>query len=121
MPGARLGSAEITLRGLVTARWVIIALLGGGVAMMLGARHLVAPVINVAPNRAMIGKLCVLLGVWAVLNLLTSRVLLRRATQAMAGAQLLVHTAALTILFGITGGPANPFTLLYFVPVTLAT
>jgi two-component system sensor histidine kinase RegB len=121
MAGARLGSAEITLRGLVTARWVIIALLGGGVALMLGARHLVAPVINVAPNRAMIVKLCVLLGVWAVLNLLTSRVLLRRATQAMAGAHLLVDTAALTILFGITGGPANPFTLLYFVPVTLAT
>jgi two-component system sensor histidine kinase RegB len=123
MAAARLGSAEITLRGLVTSRWVLIALLGGGVALMLGARHLVAPVINVAPNRAMITKFCVVLVVWAALNLLTSRVLLRRrpATLTLAGIHLLVDTAALTILIGITGGPANPFTLLYFVPVTLAT
>ena len=123
MAATRSGSAEITLRGLVSSRWVLIALFGGGVMLMLGARHLVAPVINVAPNRAMVTKLCVVLAVWAAINLLTSRVLLRRreVTLAFAGIHLLVDTVALTILIGITGGPANPFTLLYFVPVTLAT
>jgi two-component system sensor histidine kinase RegB len=123
MGAPRWRSAEITLRGLVTSRWVLIALLAGGVVLMLAARHLVAPVINVAPNRALITKFCVVLGIWAGSNLLTSRVLLRRrpATETMAGVHLLVDTLALTILIGLTGGPANPFTLLYFVPVTLAT
>ena len=123
MAGARWGSAEITLRGLVTSRWVLIALLAVGALMMWSIRHLVAPVINVAPTRRILTMFWITLGIWAVLNLYTARVIIpkHRATQTLAGIHLLVDTAALTFLIGITGGPANPFTTLFLVPITLAT
>ncbi len=59
---------------------------------------------------------------WAGLNFVTRRVLRRGgADNRWAGAHLLVDVAALTIMFGLSGGATNSFTTLYFVPITLAT
>jgi two-component system sensor histidine kinase RegB len=44
-----------------------------------------------------------------------------RASEPLAGAHLLADAVALTLLLALSGGPANPFTILYFLPITLAT
>jgi two-component system sensor histidine kinase RegB len=44
-----------------------------------------------------------------------------RATTAIAGAHLLGDSLALTALLALSGGVTNPFTTMYFVPMTLAT
>ncbi len=123
MAVAQPGSAEITLRGLVTARWVLVALLGCAAALMALRPELVAPILGSVPTSKTITGYVVVLSLLAGLNLGTKHwVLHRRAvTTAMSGLHLLVDTAALTVLLGLTGGATNPFTTLYFVPITLAT
>jgi two-component system sensor histidine kinase RegB len=61
---------------------------------------------------------------WCALNLSASTGT-RRSTPAdaarRAGRDLLYDVALLTALLALTGGANNPFTMLYFVPITLAT
>lgn len=123
MAAAQPGSAEITLRGLVTARWVLVALLGCAAALMALRPELVAPILGSVPTSKTITGYVVVLSLLAGLNLGTKHWVLRRraVTTAMSGLHLLVDTAALTVLLGLTGGATNPFTTLYFVPITLAT
>lgn len=113
-------SARITLRSLIAARWVLVALV------------LVAIVVAwVAGDRLPSGLLpssehplvfIALLVAWAALNLPSVLALRRdRASEALAGAHLLIDALALTALLGLSGGSANPFTILYFLPITLAT
>src|SRR5690606_1318841 len=59
---------------------------------------------------------------WALLNVV-STIALRRGhgSERLAGAHLLVDAVALTILLALSRGPAHPFTILYFLPITLPT
>jgi two-component system sensor histidine kinase RegB len=43
-----------------------------------------------------------------------------RFPQATLGAAFVLDTLALTVILGLTGGPANPFSLLYLVQITLS-
>ncbi len=116
-------SAEITLRGLVTARWVSVVLMAGAATLMATAPQVVAPVLSWTPTRNTIVGFTAVVLVQAVLNVYLMRVVLPRgrATQTFAGLHLLADSAALSIMLGLTGGATNPFTTLYFVPITLAT
>lgn len=120
---SRLAPAEITLRGLVTARWVSVVLMAAAATLMATAPHLVAPVLSWVPTGATIVGFVAVLATQALLNLYVMRVILPsgRATQTFAGLHLLADSAALSIMLGLTGGATNPFTTLYFVPITLAT
>lgn len=113
-------NAHITVRHLIAARWVLVALASAGVLVAVFAgEHLSA---GLLPTSEYPAALLSLLVGWALLNVL-STVALRRghASERLAGAQLLVDAVALTILLALSGGPANPFTILYFLPITLAT
>jgi two-component system sensor histidine kinase RegB len=116
-------SAEITLRGLITARWVVLCLGGIAAALMIAAPRSVVPLLNAAPSRSSHIAFVAVLAIWAALNVATQRYVVRpgRATQTIAGVHLLVDVAAITTLLGLTGGATNPFTTLLFVPITLAT
>ncbi len=118
-----LAPAAITLRGLVTARWVTVALMGAAATLMATAPQLVAPVLTWVPTSGTIAGFVAVLAVLALFNVYVARVVLPsgRATVTFAGLQLLADSAALSILLGLTGGATNPFTTLYFVPITLAT
>lgn len=116
-------SAQITLRALVTARWVLLGLLaaaGGTVAL---APETVAPLLSWFPQAPEPTRFGVVLTVWALVNVLTERLVLRRgrATRQLAGLHLMVDATVLTVLLGLSGGATNPFTTVYFVPITLAT
>lgn len=116
-------SAQITLRGLVGARWVLIALLAVGMAIMMLAPARTGVWLGASPHRATLGWFAALLAAWSTLNVLT---LQRwgsptRASSRVAGMHLLLDVVALGGLLALTGGASNPFTLLFFVPITLAT
>lgn len=116
-------SAAITLRGLVTARWVTVALMGAAATLMATAPQLVAPVLSWVPTSGTITGFVAVLVALALFNVYVARVVLPsgRATVTFAGLQLVADSAALSVLLGLTGGATNPFTTLYFVPITLAT
>ncbi len=53
-------------------------------------------------------------------NLLLPRLIARSGGRRALGATLLLDVLALTALLSLTGGPANPLTLLYLVQITLS-
>ncbi|KIG19021.1 Sensor histidine kinase PrrB (RegB) [Enhygromyxa salina] len=113
-------NARITLRNLIAARWVLIALVSASVlfAALAGDR---LPV-GLLPRSEHPIALVATVVVWTVLNLVSPLALARgRASEPLAGAHLLADALALTLLLALSGGPANPFTILYFLPITLAT
>ncbi len=122
-PKPSLAPAALTLRGLVTARWVTVALMGVAATLMAFAPQLVAPILSWVPNSRTIAGFVGILVALAVFNVYVTQVVLPsgRATVTFAGLQLLADSAALTLMLGLTGGATNPFTTLYFVPITLAT
>lgn len=122
-PKPSLAPAALTLRGLVTARWVTVALMGAAASLMAFAPQLVAPVLSWVPTSGTIAGFVAILVALAMFNVYVARVVLPRgrATVTFAGLQLLADSAALTLMLGLTGGATNPFTTLYFVPITLAT
>ncbi|MBV1857392.1 MAG: HAMP domain-containing histidine kinase [Nannocystaceae bacterium] len=122
-PKPSLAPAALTLRGLVTARWVTVALMAAAASLMVFAPQLVAPVLSWLPTSGTIAGFVAILIALAMFNVYVARVVLPsgRATVTFAGLQLLADSAALTLMLGLTGGATNPFTTLYFVPITLAT
>ncbi|MCA9710737.1 MAG: hypothetical protein KDK70_33155, partial [Myxococcales bacterium] len=116
-------SALITLRTLVTARWVLLGLLAGSGLVIALAPGVARPLLAWFPTRPDPTAFFATLLVWLAINVVTVRVWLRtgRATTGVAGLHLLVDATVLTALLVISGGPANPFTTIYFVPITLAT
>src|SRR5690606_33930832 len=62
---------------------------------------------------------------WGVAAWILSRLHLGRARtgepSSLPGVSLALDVAGLTLLLSISGAAQNPFTLLYFVPMTLAT
>lgn len=113
-------SARITLRNLVAARWVLLALASAGVLVeWLAGERLPS---GVLPHSEHPIAIIAVLVAWALLNVPSMLALVRdRASEGLAGAHLLVDALALTSLFALSGGPANPFTIFYFLPITLAT
>lgn len=65
-----------------------------------------------------------LMGAMAVSNLLLARWLRRKPesslSDAVVGGMLVFDTVLLTLLLAFSGGPMNPFTVLYLVHITLA-
>ena len=116
-------SAQITLRALVTARWVLLGLLATAGATVALAPALVAPLRSWFPTPPQPIHFVIVLVGWILVNLATEGLVLRRgkATQRLAGVHLLIDATVLTVLLGISGGATNPFTTVYFVPITLAT
>lgn len=102
------------LRTLLTARWALLAAL-----LLITAGHTWAP--------HLLGRQ--LLAPWMALGLVAlaaiSNVLVTRRgwgwSPRAAGIHLLLDVCGLTIFFAISGAAANPFTMLYFVPIGLAT
>jgi two-component system sensor histidine kinase RegB len=118
--GQARANARITLRNLIAARWVLIALASASVlvAALAGDR---LPV-GLLPRSEHPIAVVTTLVVWTLLNLASMLALAReRASEPLAGAHLLADAVALTLLLALSGGPANPFTILYFLPITLAT
>jgi two-component system sensor histidine kinase RegB len=114
-------NSAITLRNLIAARWVLLAIVL--VAALLDSA-------NAGPE-ALAGWLpstehpvatYALLAAWAGHNGLGLWLLrVGRGSLFVAGLHLLVDASALTIILVLAGGPQNPFTILYFLPITLAT
>ncbi len=116
-------SAQITLRAVVTARWVLLALLTAAGVAVLGMPDVVAPLLRWFPQTPEPLRFIAVLTAWALVNVVTDRWVLRRgrATRELAGLHLLIDATVLTALLGLSGGATNPFTTVYFVPITLAT
>lgn len=120
---SRTAAAEIALAGLVTARWVLLALLCAVVVLGWAFPGPLAPLVSAFPTTPRPTTLVAIGLTWALVNVATSKVFVGRgrANPTVAGIHLLLDAVALTALLGVSGGAANPFTTLYFVPITLAT
>lgn len=116
-------SAQITLRTLVTARWVLLGLLAAAGATVALVPEAVAPLLSWFPKAPEPTRFLAVWLVWALVNVLTDRLVLQRgrATPRLAGLHLMVDATVLTVMLGLSGGATNPFTTVYFVPITLAT
>lgn len=114
MPPVPPPESPQALRALLTARWALLAAL-----VFITAGHTWAP-------HLLGGQL---LAPWMPLGLVVlaaiSNVLVTRRgwgwSPRAAGIHLLLDVCGLTIFFAISGAAANPFTMLYFVPIGLAT
>jgi two-component system sensor histidine kinase RegB len=91
---------------IVRLRWAAMLLGGGAVAVAVLVLDL--PLSAVA--------LAALLGVLGISNV----ALAVRSTRAAVGPVLLLDVALLTVALALSGGPSNPFSILYLVYVTLA-
>lgn len=116
-------SAQITLRTLVTARWVLLGLLAAAGATVILMPAVVAPLLSWFPQPPEPARFLAVWITWLGANVVTERWVLRRgrATRRIAGLHLLVDATVLTVLLASSGGATNPFTTVYFVPITLAT
>ena len=115
-------TTQITLKAITTARWVMLGLL-----TYAGVAAWVFPDIGrslmgwSAPGRGSLVFLCVV-GAWAGLNLATVLTLDRVPDRPrFAGFHLVVDVIVLSLLLALSGGIRNPFTVVYFLPLTLAT
>lgn len=114
-------TATITLRSLVTARWILIALL----ATVAGAQWLSPGAVSawLRWSSEDVRPVLAVLLVWTSINIGTRLWLSThdRVGATAVGGQLVADAATLTVVLGLWGGPTNPFAALYFVPVILAT
>ena len=104
--------ARLALRQLVPLRWLAVV---GGIASLPAGWLLL-------PHRESTAILAALLAIVAVSNAWLGRRLRgpRRAGERLAGAVLGLDTAGLAAGLAATGGPHNPFALLFAIPVAVA-
>jgi two-component system sensor histidine kinase RegB len=115
-------TAVITLRGLVMARWVLVALFGLVVALGVVAPGANSGWLRWFPAEPQPQAFIAVLVAWGSLNLATQFWLGQgQASTSVVGIQLVLDVAILTVLLALAGGVANPFTTLYFVPITMST
>ncbi len=116
-------SVRITLLGLVSARWVLILILiaVGILAELLPS--LGTDSIRWFGERSNLLAIVATVLLWGGTNFATWKWVDRLSAHGnhVAGVQLIGDIVALTVLIGLTGGAANPFTVLFVVPITLAT
>lgn len=109
----RDGTREGTrLRWLVAVRWASLALQAATIAIAHAVLDIALPT----------GELALVIAAGIASNLALAW-LARRApddAESTVGAALLADTLLLTVLLWLTGGPSNPFGILYLVHVTLA-
>jgi len=115
-------SAQITLRALVTSRWVLLGLLAFA-GLLVELDPAVLGVSGWLPVRPGVVPFVAIWGSWAAVNVATDKLVVQagKATSQLAGVHLLVDALMLTVLLSMSGGATNAFTTLYFVPITLAT
>lgn len=118
-----LEGRRITLRALIAARWVLLLIL-----IAAGFAGRLVPGAELDGMRwfegdGNTGAAVITVGLWIALNLATRVWLgpLTRPGNLAAGLHLLIDTVGITLVLVWSGGAANPFTVLYFVPITLAT
>ena len=125
MSPAERNPMSITLRGFLSMRWALVALVAGGQALLeslASSEKLDGTGLPVVDRWALFA---LAIGLWVV-HAVHLRLELKRAgddarTTRQAGLSLLVDTTALSVVFLSAGGASNPFTALYFVPIVLAT
>ncbi|HWE51173.1 MAG TPA: ATP-binding protein [Bryobacteraceae bacterium] len=72
-------------------------------------------------ERLLLGWLAVPLAITAITNLILRRKFVSsRNPQALLGELFCLDTVCLTVVLGLTGGPMNPFSLLYLVQIMLS-
>lgn len=111
---ARIGPAA-----LLTARWALLVV-GAGLALA----QIGWPGLWGGQPAGGVWAPLVVIAVWAAVNFDAARKARRVGPvvgRADAGVHLLLDVALLTALLALTGGANNPFTMLYFLPITLAT
>ncbi len=113
----------IALKGLVSARWVLLLILIGVGVLGELAPTLGTDSIRWFGERANLPAIVATVTLWAGSNLAAHHWSSELATlgHRVAGVHLVLDVVALTVLIGLTGGAANPFTVLFVVPITLAT
>lgn len=116
-------SVRITLEGLVSARWVLLLIV---VAIGVAGRFvssLEAYTIDWADERQTAVAIIATVLIWGGSNWATSKWITRLAAlgRLAAGLHIAVDIIALAVLIGLSGGASNPFTVLFVVPITLAT
>ncbi|MCP4445146.1 MAG: HAMP domain-containing histidine kinase [Myxococcales bacterium] len=116
-------SVRIALEGLVSARWVLLLILiavgiFGELVPSLGTDS-----IRWFGERSNLPAIIATVVLWGGSNLAAQLCSHQLAAcgHRVAGFHLVVDIVALTVLIGLTGGAANPFTVLFVVPITLAT
>lgn len=113
------GSGRIGPAALVTARWALFAVAVG----LVGAQLWQPGLWGEQPLGDRWAPLAAVI-LWGGVNLHAARRARRDGAEARpeeAGSHLLLDVAMLTALLASTGGASNPFTMLYFLPITLAT
>lgn len=116
-------SAHITLRTFVLARWVLLGLIALGWTLQATYPATFERIISWFPPPPEPRGTAAVMVILALLNLFTMRWILARnkATLNIAGIHLLIDATALTALLALSGGLANSFTAMYFIPITLST
>lgn len=116
-------TVRIALEGLVSARWVLLLILIGVGLVGELAPNLGTDSIRWFGERSNLPAICATVALWGGSNLAAYRwsAELAQYGHRVAGFHLVIDVVALTVLLGLTGGAANPFTVLYVVPITLAT
>ena len=114
MPPLAPSSSPQALRALLTARWALLVAL-----LLITAGHTWAPHLLgrqlLAPYMAL-----GLVALAAISNAFVTRRGWGWSPRA-AGIHLILDVCGLTLFFAISGAAQNPFTMLYFVPIGLAT
>jgi len=116
-------TARVTLQSLVLARWALLALLVSiAIAQWTMPGSIGAELTWAREPFDVRAPLAVLLA-WLSINVATRFWLASRDSvpAQVVGGQLLLDVGALTVLLGLWGGVANPFTSIYFMPIILAT
>lgn len=116
-------TARVTLQSLVLARWALLALLVSiAIAQWTMPGSIGAELTWSRDPFDVRAPLAVLLA-WLSINVATRFWLASRDSvpAQVVGGQLLLDVGALTVLLGLWGGVANPFTSIYFMPIILAT
>jgi two-component system sensor histidine kinase RegB len=123
--GAAGGAApDITFRGLLTARWVMIGITAGlGLVFGGWVSAFDAPSLQLFGGRIAVLEWYGILAGWVVASAVGPLILARllESPATAAGIQLALDGLAFTALFAVSRGAANPFTTLYFIPIMLAT
>ncbi len=109
--------------GLVSARWVLLLIL---IAVgLLGELlpNLGTDSVRWFGERSNLPAIIATILLWSGANLATRKWIDRLASygRRIAGLHLVADIVALAVLIGLTGGANNPFTVLFVVPITLAT
>jgi len=115
-------TAHVTLRGLIMARWVLIGLFGAVLVLGMLTPASLDGWLQWLPTKPAPRPFVAVLVVWTSLNVATRLWLGHgQPTKNLVAIHLLVDLAVLTALIALSGGAANPFTTLLFVPITLST